>query len=473
MPIRLPLRRPTRPRVAVIGLDCAEPTLLFDRFAADLPTFARLRERGRWGRLESVIPPITVPAWSCMFSGQDPGALGIYGFRNRADHSYGRLVTANGDAVEVPRLWDLLSQAGRRSIVLNVPGTYPPRALNGELVACFLTPGPEAEYTYPPALKAELSARFGAYPFDVKDFRTDDKARLLREITAMTRAHFEAARWLARARDWDLFAMVEIGLDRMHHAFWRFMDPQHKDHPPGHALADAIRDYYRLLDRELAALLPVLGEDTCVLVASDHGARRMDGGIAINEWLLQAGYLVLEGGYPASVCRPDALRIDWSRTRAWGEGGYTGRVFLNIRGREPQGIVPAEDAPALLATLSEQIEALGDEDGRPIGTRCFQPTQLYPRVEGIPPDLMIHFGDLAWRSIGSVGWGRVHVRENDTGPDDANHAQHGLYILADPARPGSGAREDAHLLQIAPTLLRALGMDPPRDMLQRPLPTYR
>ncbi len=470
MPIRFNIGRKNKPRVAIIGLDCAEPSLVFERYAADLPTFSRLRENGVWGRLESVIPAITVPAWSCMLSGQDPGALGIYGFRNRADYTYDHLIVSNGDAVQQPRLWDTLSRYGKTSIVLNVPGTYPPRPLNGQMISCFLTPDAEAEFTYPTTLKPQIQAVFGDYPFDVKDFRTHEKDRLLKQITAMTRTHFEAARWLLKQSDWDLFAMVEIGLDRMHHAFWSYMDKGHRNYEPNSAYENAIRDYYRMLDSEIAALLPLLGEDTAIFVVSDHGAKKMDGGIAINEWLIQEGYLTLAEPYPQDIRKPEALKIDWSKTLAWGEGGYYGRLFLNIQGREPQGIISAEDAPRVLSELKEKLEALGDENSGPIDTRCFLPAEIYPVVEGIPPDMLIYFGDLSWRSLGTVGWNRVHVLENDTGPDDANHAQHGIIIAYDPQNPANGRQlENAHLLQIAPMVLDKFGIETTRAMRQPPL----
>ncbi|MBE2182600.1 MAG: alkaline phosphatase family protein [Anaerolineae bacterium] len=462
--------RKHKSRVAIIGLDCAEPSLVFERYAADLPTFTRLREQGVWGRLESVIPAITVPAWSCMMSGQDPGALGIYGFRNRADYSYDHLMVANGDAVQQPRLWDILSRYDKTSIVLNVPGTYPPRPLNGQMVSCFLTPDADAEFTYPANLKAQILAKFSEYPFDVKDFRTHEKDRLLKQITAMTRTHFEVARWLAKESDWDLFAMVEIGLDRIHHAFWSYMDSTHRNYEPDSPYGDAIREYYRLLDSEIASLLPILGEDTAIFVVSDHGAKRMDGGIAINEWLIREGYLTLAEPYPQDIRKPEALKINWAKTLAWGEGGYYGRLFLNLQGREPQGVIAPDDVPRVLAEIKAKLEALGDGNGQPIGTHCFLPGEIYPVVEGIPPDLLVYFGNLSWRSLGTVGWNRVHVLENDTGPDDANHAQHGLIIAYDPKNPANGRQlENAHLLQITPSVLDKFGIEVPKAMRQPPL----
>src|SRR3954447_21631182 len=111
-------------RVLIIGLDCAAPELVFDRWRDELPTLAGLMRHGSWGVLESCFPCITVPAWSCMAASRDPGALGIYGFRNRRDHSYDALTLADSQAVRVPRLWDLLGARGRPVVVVGVPGTY-------------------------------------------------------------------------------------------------------------------------------------------------------------------------------------------------------------------------------------------------------------------------------------------------------------------------------------------------------------
>lgn len=464
--MKLPFLRSKKRRVAIIGLDCAEPSLVFDQFAAELPTLTALRQRGIYGELESVIPAITVPAWSCMTSGRDPGALGIYGFRNRRDYAYGAFVTANSTAVHQPRLWDILTTHGKESIVLGVPGTYPPTPIKGAMVGCFLTPPDAQDYTYPPELFGDLARWVGDYRTDIKDFRTENKAWLLEQIYEMTRRRFEVARKLLETRrEWDLFMMVEMGVDRIHHAFWKDMDAAHPKHDPASPFKNAIREYYRYIDGEVQTLLERFDDHTHVLVVSDHGGKRMDGGVCINEWLIREGYLALHEAPQKAGARLETPNIDWSRTTAWGEGGYYGRVFLNVQGREPQGVIPLERYQAVRAELAARLEALGDQHGQPIGTRCFTPEQLYPVARGVPPDLLVYFGDLRWRSIGTLGWNSIHVFENDTGPDDANHAQQGMMIYHDPQHPGQGERiSGAHLMQIAPTVLRMLGVPVPADM---------
>src|SRR5438093_6410 len=385
-------------KVAVIGLDCAEPSLVFERWIDELPHFRALVERGAWGRLRSSDPPITVPAWSCMMSGRDPGELGIYGFRNRKDYSYDGLTIASSRSVTVDRVWDVLGRAGKRVIVLGVPQTYPPFAVNGDLVSCFLTPDPRTNaYTYPDELRQEVEGLVGAYQVDVRNFRSDDRDRILAEIYEMTEQRFAVARHLLSTRPWDFFMMVEIGVDRIHHAFWRYSDPAHPGFEPGHRYQDVIRDYYHYIDDEIGELMDLLGRETTTIVVSDHGAQPMKGAVCVNEWLAREGYLVL-AEQPSSVVPFARAKVDWSRTRAWGEGGYYCRLCLNVEGREPEGIVSAGEYEELRDELKTRLEALPDPDGRPIGTRVYRPEDLWPVRVGIAPDLVVYFGNLAWRS---------------------------------------------------------------------------
>jgi len=183
---------------------------------------------------------------------------------------------------------------------------------------------------------------------------------------------------------------------------------------------------------------------------------------------MEEGFLVLRTR-PDSVTSFDELDVDWSRTRAWSTGGYYARVFLNVRGREPDGAVSPEDYEVVRDELAARLEATTDPEGKALGTRVFRPQEIYARVEGFPPDLLVHFGDLAWRAIGGVGYGSFHVQENDTGPDDCNHAQVGAFILAGPGVPEVGEIQGARLLDVAPTLLSRAGYDLPPSMLGRDL----
>lgn len=454
-------------RVLIIGLDCATPQLVFDRFAGELEHLQRLMAEGVWGELQSVVPAITVPAWACAMTSRDPGQLGIYGFRNRKDYSYQGLTIANSTAVQQPAVWDLLP-ADRKVILLAVPPAYPPRAVNGCLVGCFLTPSTESDYTYPASLRQEIAGVVGKYALDVENFRSEEKERILTEINEMTVRRFQLFRHLLKTREWDFAMMVEIGVDRVHHGFWQYLDERHHRYQPGNPYEHAIRDYYRLVDREVGAVLSELDDETAVIVMSDHGAKLMRGGICINEWLAREGYLTLKSR-PTEPTQFSLDNVDWSRTRAWGEGGYYGRVFLNVRGREPEGTVPPEEYEPLRDELVARLTAITDEEGNDIGTRVFKPEAIYRECRNIPPDLIVYFGNLDWRSAAIIGTGAIHTYENDTGPDDANHAQEGIFILRAPGVEGRRKLEGLELPDVGPTVLKLLGQEIPEEMIGRPL----
>ena len=170
-------------RVCVIGLDCAEPTLVFGRYSGDLPNISRLAAAGTWGTLETTIPPITIPAWAALFSNRDPGELGCYGFRNRADYSYNRQNLANANMLSEPQVWDYASAAGKQVITVGIPHTYPVKPVNGIMVSGFLAPDTKSEFTFPAALRDEVLAVTPNYLLDVPEFRTDDKDKLLADMT--------------------------------------------------------------------------------------------------------------------------------------------------------------------------------------------------------------------------------------------------------------------------------------------------
>ena len=453
-----------RRRVMVIGLDCAEPELVFNRWLDQLPNIRSLIDHGAYGRLRSCDPPITVPAWAVMTSSKKPGTLGIYGFRNRADHSYENHVIANSTAIKVDRVWDILSRHDKRVILLGIPQTFPPTPVNGILVGDFLTPDTKSDYTYPSEFKNEISKVVGDYVLDVREFRSDKKDSILKEIFEMTRKRFQLARYLLAEKEWDYFMMVEIGVDRIQHAFWACMDKTHRNYRGGNCYENAILDYYRLVDSEIGELLKFADKSTTVFVVSDHGAQKMEGSICINEWLIKEGYLaVLE--MPTTPTPFAKLKVDWSKTKAWGDGGYYSRIFLNLKGREPQGIVDPSEYDRLRWELIEKIEAIPDEQGRPIGTKVFRPEELYQTRNGVAPDLLVYFGNLAWRSAGTVGRNSIHTFENDTGPDDANHGQHGIFIVKPAGGKGGTVQlQGLEIQDVAPTILKILDLPIPDDM---------
>ncbi len=271
--------------------------------------------------------------------------------------------------MRVPRLWEILSQAGHDVVVHGVPQTYPINPIRGAMVSCFLTPSTKSQYTYPAELKPVVEQVAGGYVLDVEDFRTDDKAALLGRVHDKTAIHFQVARHFIATLPWQFFMMVEMGVDRVHHGFWRFMDPANRNYQAGNPLEDSIREYYRAVDREVGELIAMLPSDCAIMVVSDHGAKSMEGGVCVNEWLIERGYLTLKE-YPHKPTPIGAASIDWDRTKAWGDGGYYARIFMNVRGREPQGTIAPGDYEAMRGeprpvSLGSDLRRAGPPAGNP------------------------------------------------------------------------------------------------------------
>ena len=156
---------------------------------------------------------------------------------------------------------------------------------------------------------------------------------------------------------------------------------------------------------------------------------------------------------------------------SWGEGGYYSRIFLNVKGREPEGVIAPSDYERIRENLRKALEAITDDRGITIGTKVYKPEEIYSEVRRIPPDLIVYFGNLSWRSVGSIGLGSILTFENDTGPDDANHDTHGIFIMKGTNVKARGLREGLNLLDVAPTVLNLMGVEVPGDMEGRVIET--
>jgi predicted AlkP superfamily phosphohydrolase/phosphomutase len=456
-------------RVVVLGLDSVPPELIFERFLPRMPNFRRFLQGATYGALRTCEPPITVPAWAVLFSGVDPGTLGVYGFRHRKGASYTEQYTPTPQTLQSPPIWDTLSRKGKRVAIVGMPPGYPPPAVNGIYVSDFLTPDGAKDCTYPPSLQGELEGLLGRpMTFDV-EFRHDQRATLYDQLLELCRERWKVAREVYRRGPWDLFALHDISPDRLHHAFWKFFDPRHPRHDPKGPFLDSGDRFYALLDEEIGKFLDLVEPGAVVLFASDHGSKAMDGCFCINEWLQGQGLLKLKGAIPAAGTPLEKCEVDWKRTKVWGAGGYYARLFLNVQGREPQGIVKPRDVEKLTQRLVADLSAVQRPDGRPLGVRVAAPASAYRSVRGDAPDLMAYFGDLAWRSAGTVGHGRLFLEENDTGPDDAVHGWDGFYAIHDPERPVDGGKKGPQedILNVAPSLLRLMGETPPSTMQGR------
>ena len=311
---------PNNRRLVIIGLDGATFDLIQPWAAAgDLPNLQRLMAEGSWGPLESVVHPFTAQAWTSMVTGTQQGKHRVFDFWERDFNTYGfRLMNASHRAL--PALWNLLSQAGKDVIVVNVPQTYPPEPVQGVMVSGRDTPGLSAAYTFPPELKAELDT-VSATPYVIvpDDWLWTQRGRpdlarteLLREADV----RFDATLHLMDTRPWDMVFFVVGATDGAAHFFWKYHDPNHPLHDPAEAAlyGDTLREVYRRCDQRIGQLLQrIEGMSTSMCWSCPTTARgRLDrrrsteplagqpGPAAIPQRGTQPGHLGRAGGHVAS-----------------------------------------------------------------------------------------------------------------------------------------------------------------------------
>jgi predicted AlkP superfamily phosphohydrolase/phosphomutase len=454
-----------KPKVLVIGLDSVPSDLLFNHLASSLPNIKKMMENGIYTTLESCNPPITIPAWMVMMSSKSPGELGIYGFRHRKGFSYNNGWIVSSQSIKEPRVWDILARDGNKICLIGVPPTYPPFQVNGKLVSCFLTPKDnKKDFTYPVEFGSEIDKVVGGnYLFDVP-YRIDDRDRVIEKLYEMTEKRFKLIEYLLKKEEWHFFMFVEIGVDRLHHMFWKYYDKDHPRYTPNSKYEKVIPEYYRYLDKRIGELVSTIDDDTYVMLVSDHGTGPMKGAFCINEWLIKEGFLVLKN-YPTSVMDLDKCEVDWEKTTAWGWGGYYARIFLNVKGREQSGKIAMTEFQKVREELKAKIYGIAGPKGEWLDNKVFYPEELYKECNGSKSDLMVYFDNLFWRSAGSIGHNTLYLSENDTGPDDSVHRMNGVFLLYNKRKSNHARKVDKlTIYDIAPTILDIMGTKVPDDM---------
>lgn len=500
-------------RAVVIGLDGASPALI-EKWQDDLPNLRRLMREGAWGTLHSTVPPYTLPAWPSMFTGVNPGKLGIFGFRKRMSGSY-RFGFSSMAESPAPAVWDILTEEGRSSGVIGVPGTFPPWPIQGFMVSGFPAPANDGRlvFTHPGHLSRQLDRQFGLYELEVyESYQPGREQEFLDACYRVGEMHWQAALQLAGSEAWDFLTVVSLTIDRVSHYFWRFQDEHHPDHTPegarrwGHVLREA----YQREDAFVGRLLEQVPEDTLVIVVSDHGFCGRYRVLYINEWLRRHGYLHLKApvrkrkwlgraimpvvaayqrykwvrallaplrrtavrdraltahhAFQHGQIRVENAPIDWTRTIAYAMDQH--RVYLNLRGREPDGAVAPDAYETTLLRLESELQSLADEGEHRPSVAVYRGRDVYagPFVEDAP-DLLLFLDNYLSDLNTGLGSGKIW---GPSGRLSGVHHPDGVIILHGPG-VRQGQHLDANIVDVAPTVLHALDAPVPEDCDGHPL----
>ncbi|MDR7420341.1 MAG: alkaline phosphatase family protein, partial [Armatimonadota bacterium] len=349
-----------------------------------LPNLARLMRDGSSGVLTSTIPASTPLAWSSMVTGVWPGKHGIYGFTKTKPGSYELTIPTSRDRRR-PAIWNLLSDAGVPSVVVDVPFTYPPEPIQGVMVSGMGTPDVTRAFVHPAPLREVLLRECGAFPLDV--FYRGDVAEFLADARAAIDHRMRLVRFLHREVAWRFFMLVVTVTDRLQHVLWKHIDPRHPLHDPVEARRwlPGIRDVYRRLDESLGEVESLLDDQTVLLVASDHGFGPLERSISLLHWLKGQGLAAL--GEEVWRFAPPARA---PKFRPRGPGRVTRRTDgrFTVEVRRPDQFAGA-------------VFRLTDLDPR----RLYE---LRATVSDATPYVQVEFDDLGRREAPILGGGAVY-----------------------------------------------------------------
>ena len=432
-------------RAVLIGLD-GTPYTLARRFIEDgaMPNLGAIALRGSLLQMDTSIPDISSVAWTSFMTGANPGRHGIYGFLDLQPGTY-KIYFPNSRHIKSATLWDVISHAGRRSIVINVPSTYPASPLNGILVSGFVAIDIN-KATYPPELVPKLREMDYRIDVDARKVQESHDA-LMEDILTTLARRVELLLHLYDKEPWDLFIGVITETDRLQHFFMDAAeDENHKYH-------SAFKEFYRRVDYFLGAIAERLRDET-FMIMSDHGFTPIKQQVYLNRWLVDNGYLRLKDN-PRSI--EDIA--DGSRAFAMDPG----RIYINLKGRYPNGLVDAADRKRLVEEIKQGLSEIS-ADGKPIAQRIYERDELFsgPCIESAP--------DLCVQSIygydlkGAVNKSVLMDREVFTGM----HTQDDATLFINASRDALRS-EKPHITDVAPTLLHAMGVPVPDEMDGRSL----
>ena len=485
-------------KTVIIGLDGATFDIINPLASAGrLPVLSRLMSEGASAPLRSTILPNSFPGWASCTTGTSEGMHGVFSpfIKNPSKYTVRAM---SGRDIKTRPVWDILTEHGGRSIVVNVPTTYPPEPINGLMVTGMLTPGRDSAFTYPPSLKNELVTEFPNYVIEPE--RIPDKHARANEFRRTIEVRERALKFLMQRGEWDFLMVVFSVLDRAQHDYWADMDPQHPRHDPNtpREFREFIHETYQRLDSAVGRLIEQLPVDTRVLVVSDHGFCSELFEVRVNELLASAGLLAFKS--PASrksIARVRTFKdkvvrrispvvsngnvldrkveygsafldeIDWSRTRAF--FAQDKGVWINLAGRESEGVVSETGFESVIEEArSALLRLTSREDGEPVFESVLRREEAFNGAwSGNLPDLVMVTRRDEYVYNERPSYGDVIVPADST---TGTHSRDGIFIAwGRDIKSGATFAKAPNLRDVGPTALASLGCPLTEDMDGRAL----
>ena len=457
-------------RVFVIGLDAGTFDLLEPWIKeARLPNLKRMIENSAYGQLESTIPPVTPPAWTSFMTGVNPGKHGVLDFFAFDVNSF-KNILVNSSHVRSKRLWDLAGERGKKSIILYVPMTYPPRMSQGMMISGIPAPL-HGEFIYPKEMERDLEEKLGRWWIvaDGDKFMDFHEETFLSEIYQTLETRFRVASYLM-TKEWDLFVWVVMETDWIQHYLW-----EEKER--------CLLPFYIKIDGMIGHFMESLKKEDVILIISDHGFGPISKNFYINSWLREKGFLrskrqrvrfqenldlgIVHRKKESSMMQKvkyllvkKKLGIDWQKTQAYYHlTGWFWGIRINLKGREPNGIVQPEEYDGVRNRIIEAMKlTVDEEEGMRVIERICRREDIYsgPYTKDAP-DIIFTLNPKYYLSdrIGNYISKKRKVR-------GGFHRRDGMFILHGPGIKKGERIIGPHIMDVAPTILYLLGLPIPK-----------
>lgn len=496
-------------KVFIIGLDGASFRLMRPwLIGGELPNLSSLVEEGASADLRSTVPPLTPCAWVSLMTGKNPGKHGIYDFYKKTQ-GY-KLRPVNATDIDSETLWSKINKAGGKTIVINVPMTYPAAKVDGVMISGLLTPpgvSRQGGSFHPPELERKLLENVGGYRLEPEEIWGKDTDAWLKDLYDVTERQFKTTTYLLRNHDWDFFMVVFQGTDWITHNFWRFFDPNHPEYDPklSRKYGGEILAFYKTIDSLIGAIEKELNENTTLIIMSDHGHGPLYKVIHINNLMGNLGLLRLKersirnplrldfwlsklrlrkdqvwnllSKYPvimrlirevwyrhSSSIELSLSDVDWSRTKVYGSG-HMGQLRLNVKDRESRGIVKSEEYDELINRLKKELYRLRDPiTNERVVERVFRREEIYSgKYVKEAPDLL-YLTNCPYVPYNGIEINTGRLITPSPSIQSSMHTMDGILIMKGPGIRKGVRLEKASIMDIFPTVLHIMGIPIPSEL---------
>ena len=471
----------------LIGLDGATFTIL-DQLVEEgvMPCLQDFLSTGVRADLRTIVPPLTPPAWTSLMTGRSPGNHGIFDFlRFQTEGGHRQLRVADANDVSAETIWTTVGEHGLRATVLNFPMTFPARSIVGNVVPGWVPWRHLRLACYPSSLYERLTALPGFNPKQLAmDMALEEKAlegcHREEDYEDWIKLHiqreqqwFEVLKFLMREEPAPLTAVLFDGVDKLQHFCWRFIDRNLlSEHPSAweSRVRELCLDYYREVDRMIGELVAGAGDETSVFLASDHGFGATDEVFFLNAWLERNGYLAWVDSGDIRQKHAEILGlgtmarryydVDWTKTTAYCPTPSSNGIFITTRDENGHGVAPEDYESFRRNLIASLLEFRDEQTGQPVVERIWTREEAFDgRHMTSAPDLTLRLRDCGLVSILPSDV-LLKARDEIAG----THRPVGVFAARGPGIRQGASVEEMSILDVAPTLLHALGLPIPEEM---------